>query len=411
MERPARILCLSVLLLSSAGYGAYCLSARAFRDHLQVGRDAVRGGDWAAAEAAAARLKRAGKPQDAQLLLGHVWAARARAADGREQADACRHALLHLTQVRSTPLVTEAAVVAAECLVRLGELRLAEEALATVVRQKPDEPDAHRWLAAVYVELNSPVKAAHHLTEWGRLDPSSGWPLRWAGFFHKTVEKPAAAVGAYRAALARPLDDAVRADAARELAEVLLRLMEDHEGALAALAQAPEPARGRPEFQALRAEAAWGLGRHAEAAALVDEALRAAPDSAPLLRLRGRFYLHRDDPRAARPLLERAATLAPHDPGTLKDLADACEQSGDKAAADGCRRTFDRTTALRARMTQLYLEAERRPWDPAPRRDAARVCEELQRPDEARMWAKAARACAPADATGRESLGAVAVPK
>ncbi len=377
------------------GYVAYSLSAQAFRDQLQVGRDAVRGGDWAAAEAAAARLKRAGKPQDAQLLLGHIWAARARRADGREQADACRSAILHLTQVRSAPIVTEAAVVAAECLVRLGELRLAEEALLAVVRQRPDDPEAHRWLAAVYTELNSPLKAAHHLTEWGRLDPSSGWALRWAGFFYKTVEKPAPAADAYRAALARPLDDAVRADAARELAELLLRLMEDHEGALAALARAPEPARGRPEFQALRAEALWGLGRHAEATALLDEALRAAPDSAPLLRLRGRFYLHRDDPRAARPLLERAATFAPHDPGILKDLADACEQSGDKPAADGHRQTFDRTTALRTRMTQLYLEAEQRPWDPAPRREAARVCQELQRPDEAHMWAKAARACVP----------------
>jgi tetratricopeptide (TPR) repeat protein len=289
-------------------------------------------------------------------------------------------------------------------------LRLAEAALRAVLRTRPDEPDAHRWLGAVYVDLNAPVAAARHLGEWGRLDPSSGAAYRWAGFFHKTADDPTRAVEAYRAALGRPLDGPARVDAARELAEALLDSFQDHRGALAAIEQAPWEARGRPGLLTLRASALWGLGRYDEAAAAADEAVRADPDAPATLRVRAQFHLQRDDPRAARPLLERAAGLAPHDLGVLKDLADACEQAGDAAAAAAHRQAFERTTALRERMTRLYAAAERRPWDPAPRREAAEVCRELRRPDEARMWAKAAVSAAPGDPAARELLAALGEP-
>src|SRR5438105_3892290 len=144
------------------------------------------------------------------------------------------------------------------------------------------------------VDLTAPVAAATHLAAWGKLDPSTGRPFRWAGFFYKTAEQPAAAAEAYRTALARPLDDATRADAARELAEVLLESLADYKGALEALDAAPPTTRGRPAFLVVRAAALWGLGRQDEAVAAADEALRAAPDSPAALRLRGQFSLQRD---------------------------------------------------------------------------------------------------------------------
>jgi tetratricopeptide (TPR) repeat protein len=405
-----RALFIALPLVACLGYAGYSLAQRQLRDELTVGREAVRAGKWDAAEAAAARLDRAGRADDARLLRGLARVEQARQLPAADQPAAVRPALAQLSRVRSPGRVAEATVLAAECLVRLGELRPAEVALQTILRSHPDEPEAHRWLGAVYVDLNAPVSAAHHLAEWGRLDPSAGAPYRWAGFFQKTVDNPARAVECYRSALGRPLDDALRAEVARELAEVLLDSLQDHRGALEALDRAPPTARGRPAFQVLRASALWGLGRHDEAVAAADEAVRADPRSAAALRVRAQFHLQRDDPRAARPLLERAAELAPHDLGILKDLTDACEQAGDAAAAAAHRKAFERTTALRERMTRLYAEAERRPWDPAPRREAAEVCRELRRPDEARMWAKAAVAAAPGDPAARDLLAALGGP-
>jgi tetratricopeptide (TPR) repeat protein len=160
----------------------------------------------------------------------------------------------------------------------------------------------------------------------------------------------------------------------------------------------------------LRAAALWRLGRHDEATRLADEALQAAPDLPAALLTRGGFHLDADAAAAARPLLERAAQLTPHDLAVLTKLASACDQLGDREAAAAHRRALDRTTALRERMTRLHVQAEQRPWDPSPRREAAQVCRDLRRSEEALMWARAAFACDPTDPANRELLAALGDP-
>jgi tetratricopeptide (TPR) repeat protein len=403
-----RILIFTLPLLGLLGYAGYSVSKQSFRDDLTAGRAAIQIGNWSSAEAHADRLERRGQTDAARLLRGLLWVSKARKLDaGPEQTKYLRAALTHFGRIRAADRVPEATILGAECLIRLEELALAESVLRTVIEEHSEIADAHRWLAAVYMDLNAPAAAAHHLSEWGRLDPSSGWPFRWAGYFYKTIDRSAAAVEAYRAALSRPLSDPVRADAARELAEVLLDSLEDYPGVLAALDQAPVNARNLPEFQVLRAAALWGLGRHDEASDLADLAIQAAPNSPAALQLRAQFYLHRDDAKSARPLLERAAALAPHDLGILKKLVEACISAGDPTSAAAHQKTFEHISSLRERMTHLYAEAERRPWDSAPRREAAALCLELQRPAEARMWAKAAVSCDPLDTAARELLASV----
>jgi predicted Zn-dependent protease len=194
------------------------------------------------------------------------------------------------------------------------------------------------------------------------------------------------------------------------LAEVLLDGLEDYRGALDALDQLTTSEGDRPRALVLRAAALWGLGRRDEGVRLADRAVREAPDLPAALQLRGGFHLDGDTPAAARPLLERAARLAPHDLAILRKLAAACDQLGDREAAAAHRRVLEETTALRERMTALHQQAERRPWDPAVRREAADVCRQLGRPEEARMWAVATLVCDPDDEPTRRLLAELGGP-
>jgi tetratricopeptide (TPR) repeat protein len=399
-------------MLALAGVVGYHFLPTSPQSEWRAGQEALRAGDWRRAETHAAGLDRHDRPDAARQLRGAAWLGRARvqAESGLDPRGALRSALAEFSRVRSADAVPEATARAAECLIRLGERPLALTALRAILTDHPDLAEAHRWAAAVYVDLNSPLAAAHHLAEWGRLDPSTGRPFRWAGFFHKSAGKPAQAVEAYRTALARPLDDDLRSAAALELAEVLLDDLGDHRGALEALEQVPAAGRDQPQVKVQRAATLWRLGRRDEAARLADEALVAAPDLPAALLLRGGFHLDADAPAAARPLLERAAQLTPHDLAVLTKLASACDQLGDREAAATHRLALDRTTALRGRMTRLHAEAEQRPWDPAPRREAAQVCRDLRRPEEALMWARAAFACDPTDRANRELLAALGDP-
>ena len=45
----------------------------------------------------------------------------------------------------------------------LRERRLAAETLKSLVQRQPDLRDAHRWLAAIYIDLNTPFAAIEHL--------------------------------------------------------------------------------------------------------------------------------------------------------------------------------------------------------------------------------------------------------
>ncbi len=375
------------------------------------GRTALEDGNWSRVSDCARRLERLGYVSQARQLRGEAWLRRGRllsqsAGSSRMAADEAYHAALsELTQIHDQS--PEPTVLASECLVHLGERPLAASALQTVLRQHPDEIDAHRWLAAIYIDLNAPESAAHHLEAWGRLDPTTGRPFRWAGFFHKVVQHAQAAVEAYQTALQRPLDDGMKADTARELADLLIEEFGDYKGALAALDQASGRDHDRPEFLTLRAECLWGLGKPDEATALVEQALRLAPDLASALRLRAQIYLTSDQPRQARPLLERAIQVAPHDLGIRKKLMEVALQEGNKAEAERQQQALAELTSLREQLANLHRAADQRPWDGPVRRRIAEICLQLRRGDEARMWAKAALVCDPSDEPAQRLLAQV----
>jgi tetratricopeptide (TPR) repeat protein len=417
MTRRPRWLVLAILawLVVLAAGGVY--RYRATRpDHLLArGRSALERGDVDGSLRLAQRLEERGQEAHGLLLRGESWLVLAQASEETRPVsppEALRTALSSLGRVQTDdPVGLEAAVRAGECLVRLGEHRVAADVLNGVVRRDPDQRDAHRWLAAVYTDLSSPNDAVRHLTEWGRLAPEDGRPYRWIGFFYKDYHNPEAAIPAYREGLARHLDPALRSDVVRELAESLLDARADYQGVLDTLAQCPEEYANNPDLRLFRAESLWGLGRHDEAEKLADNVLSTDPNYPRALRVRARMYLATDQPRRARPLLEKCVALAPLDLSARQHLLEVCRQLQDSAAVATHRRKYEEGRALSKELTLLYLTARDRPWDDRVRVDIAHLCVKLERVGEARTMLRAALACNPANKEARQLLHTLATKK
>jgi tetratricopeptide (TPR) repeat protein len=404
----------SLLALALVGSAAGAVAYRVYTTDpgrlLAKGCAALAAGRTGEALRHAARLEQLGHGPAALLLRGEVWLAHGRAG-GEEPLsadEALRRAVREFAEVRDDgPLAADAAVGAGECLLRLGDHKEAATVLGAVVRTHPDHREGHRWLAAVFLDLNSPTEAIEHLTEWGRLDPDEGRPFRWIGMFHKDYNHPEKAIPAYREALRRRLDPDLRADVVAELAEALLRTEADYQAALDVLAGCPEAFARRADVRTLRAECHWGLGQADAATALLDGLLRDDPENVPALTLRGRIDLNADDPAGARTLFERALRADPRDLGSRQHLIEACGQLHDQAAVGEHRRLLEESRGYRQRLTQLYLTAAARPWDDGVRVEIAAICLKMNRQREARVMLRAALACNPGNREARRRLEAM----
>lgn len=388
---------------------------------LRQGQAAVRNGDLERAEQIAWRLAKQGDYNEQLLLEGAIWAARGRSdaaqaeeaqpgsaeqAAWRQDAEAAfTKALQALGRLRiDDPLAAEASVLGAECLARLGRHRLAAEALQAVLGRHPDHLEAHRWLAAVFMDLNAPTEATNHLRHWARLSPQDARPWRWIGLFCKDYYKPAEAIVAYREALHRSPEPALAADVCRELAEVLVTAEANYRAALETLTNCPAPYNQAPPWRVIRAECLWGLGREAEASAELDEALRADPRFVPALLLRARIHLAADQSREAVVLLERAVAVDPHDHRSRQQLVEALQHLRETQRAEEHRHFLEKTKQIKDELSRLHREASDRPWDDRPRYRIAELCLQLDRTDEARMWLRAALATNPANSEARQTL-------
>src|SRR5579871_1556257 len=168
------ILGLPLMALALAGTWYFVSTSRA-SSLLERGRRALAQSNWTQADRFADRLDRGGHGDYAHLLRGESWLCRARLAGDAAGhwlstgGDSYQLALGELAQVRNEGrLATDAAVLGAESLVHLGERRFAAQVLDTVLQRNPDHTEAHRWLAAIYIDLNSPALAIAHLREWAR---------------------------------------------------------------------------------------------------------------------------------------------------------------------------------------------------------------------------------------------------
>lgn len=329
----------------------------------------------------------------------------------RTQArQAFRDALHEFAQVEAEDeLARETAVLAAECLVRLEERRIAADLLSDVVRRSPDCTDAQRWLAAIYIDLNSPRQAIVHLREWGRLDPATGRPFRWIGLFAREyLDDPEEAESAYREALRRRLEPEHRQQVSRELAALLIDSKGQYAEALAALqAQATEVKLSSEEL-ALRAECFWGLGQIDDATREAAQALESQPVADRARWLRAKLHIQAGDPQKALPLLTQAIAASPHDLRCRQLLMETYGEVGDSGRALEQRRLLDEMKREREHATRLHRKAAADPWDDQSRVELGLLYQRWRRWAEAQMWLRSALACNPDNRAAADALAQLA---
>jgi len=307
-------------------------------------------------------------------------------------------ALGEFTQVLDDdPWAAEATVLASECLIRLGDYRSAELALSTLVGRQPDNLDAHRYLATIYVDVNATAPSAPHLREWIRLDANDPLPYRWLSHITRSTETGyPEAIEANRRLLQLNLNDSERAAVAMELAEIQITKLAEYQQALETLAQAPQGSQDQPAMVLLRAECLLGLGKEDEAKGLVDGVLKKHQTLASALLFRAKIYLQDDQPKSAIVMLEKLLSLYPRNSSARQTLMLAYRSIGDEPRVAEQKQLLGTLQAARRRLRRLERVAANEPWNGRARLELA-IENSSTNHSEALAWIRFALAASPED--------------
>ncbi len=378
---------LTALAVVASGLAAWRYAVTRPDYRFARGLEAARGGRVDDALWYADRLEASDPPAAGLIRAEYEFA--------QKQPLAALRALLPFQGADAHPRRRDGLALSARCYQALGKTREAIASWRLLLRDRPDDVDAHRSLAVIAYDLGQLATALHHLREVGRLDPRDGKPARMAGTIHQDLGNHEAAAAAYREALGRDLPAAARAEAYTEFGDSLLKLRKYDE----MLTMAEEAvAAGVPQTAGWlvgRAEALHGVGRAADAKAVLARALAADPEATPALYLRAQFHLDDGQPAEAVRLLEKADARPPRAYRVTFLLAQAYAQVGRRADADAMGKTAEALRRDLDRITELTREAEQRPWDADIRVELADLSTRMGYPDVAAMWRKAAAAVRP----------------
>ena len=161
-----------------------------------------------------------------------------------------------------------------ECLYRLGRLGEAEHLARQVTLEHPDNPDARRWLGAIYYDLGANTQAIVELQKLAELQPDDYAPHRLIGIMYLDFEQNKEAIEHFRKALRRSPPKEVQIDLRENLARALVA-----QRAYADALQELESAPATPRVLALRAECYWSLNQKERAERLLEQARRQSPDA------------------------------------------------------------------------------------------------------------------------------------
>lgn len=299
-------------------------------------------------------------------------------------------------------LAGRAYALSGEALYRLRRFRDAERILNQALAIDPQQLHARRYLAMLYCDLGAMTLAEQHLLAVAQAAPTDPRPHRLLGLIHKDYELYQRAVDDYRQSLARdphqPDDESIRL----ELAECLVKLRHFDE----ALAEIQRCRRSGRRL-AIEAECRYGQGDRAEAARLVDEALRLSPRLLDALLLKGSLQLDAGDTAGAIRTLEEARTHHPTAYRVRYKLTQAYQRAGRQEDA---RREAQATKEYRdliTRFADLHQEAIARPDDLEVRYQLGVTAQRLGRPDLAEAWFTVVLAMDPQHAAARRAMASL----
>lgn len=380
-----RLFGVAVLLGCGAGSAFWWYHTSRPDYQLRRGQEALHRGAPVKAAQLAERLEAAGYPDHAHFLRAEIFL-----REGRLDK-----VVGELNQIReeNAPVRLEAGIVLGLGFYSVGRLYEAEHLLRYVLSKQPDNVEAHRGLAALYLDQGAKSLAVVHAREWARLAPRDGHACRLLGVLYSDFgDSNAWAIASFREALSRDLNPRLVDEVKEELADVLIKQTEYAE-ALHVLAELDHERAAMQKPMELRAECLWQLSKLSELKDHLDRGLARYPRSVPMLRLRGQALLLAGQLEAATVPLEQAVQIEHHDHGSRYLLAQVYESLGRRAEAAEQRRWSEQTREYLTTLSELSTQAMEKPWDAAVRLRLAEICDKLEKYEEAALLRKAAAAC------------------
>jgi tetratricopeptide (TPR) repeat protein len=371
-----------LLLFGCAAGGAIAFERSRNPDRLlRLGREAIGREEWDRADDYADRLIAYEHRDYGRLLRGESLYKQHRPGSSIEM----------LNRVRDEALLVEVARTQGQCLLELGFQREAERVFHYVLNAQPNDLVAYRGLAKIAYDQGNWLHAEAYLKKLAELTPDDGRPLWTLGLIHNDLGLHPQAEQFFRDALARTLPGdlpgLVRADLAMSLNE-----QKRFEEALEELDRA-ELAIVTPKQARIRIDSLRSTGRVAEAIAQADVFLAQRPDDAGLLAEKGLALVDAKRPAEAAAALEQALSTMPHDRRGRDGLRAAYQSLGRTADAAIQKDKRDESDRLYKALSGLTHEAMDKPWDASVRWKMADLCDQLQMPQVAAEWRKAAREC------------------
>lgn len=278
-------------------------------------------------------------------------------------------------------------LIAGQCYYRLGDLHRAWQAFRAALAVDPQNPDALRWLAAVHFDLGSYDAALPLLQRLTTLEPHDFAPWRLMGVMYLDFEKYGAAADAFTEALKRNPPAAIADEIRLDLVHCLIK-QNDFAAAQQVLASCgPSPRR-----EILACEIRWATGAADDALHRIQRMCQQYPDRADAWRLLGRIAVQQARWEDAAAAFQRVVQLEPFEPDGYYNLARIAARHGDLQRAAQWQERFEQLQQMRRRLTKLNTQASRDPNAAAVREELARLCEQLGKPELARMWRRAATA-------------------
>jgi tetratricopeptide (TPR) repeat protein len=349
----------------------------------QRGRQALQSGDRAASRRESQRLiATPGFESRGRLLSGLLLVREGRALDALPE--------LELAAQSETTFV-EALTAAAECYYMLARYAAVVHIARAALARDADALAARRWLAAAYYDLGVTVDAVAELKTVAAAAPGDSRSERLLGLIYKEHDRFAEAVEHYRESLRRQAEQPDRQSILVELAESLVKLSR-YDEALATLQDCDPTATSLT----LAAECSESLGRTDEAHERLREAADLDPDYVPARLAQGRLLLVAGHAAEAARVLEEAVRRAPQSSLAHFHLSQAYARLGEELNSAEQLRLFQESQRRERRYIDFRDIASQRPDDPEIRYRLGVLASQLDKPDAARMWFHAVLALEPA---------------
>lgn len=277
---------------------------------------------------------------------------------------------------------------AGESLHKLQRLGEAARVLEVLVREQPDNVEAHRWLGATWYDLGAYNAAIVELEAVVRLAPDDYRPHHLLGIMYADFEQHAESIREFTAALNGAADPALRDSMLLELAKAHAALHE-YQQATACLDQAAESGTAAR----LRAVCLLADGQTEKADEQIRRARQLGEVSPELAVLESELLEQQGDVGKAEAVLQQAIQQWPAWAGLYYRLGNVQKQLGQDQQAETTLQTWQKYRDLATELTQLNLKAIEDPFNAEVRDRLAVICTELQKPELAEMWKTAAEAC------------------